>query len=178
MKRTIMAMGFVVLVLAVLALMGGGLALLWQGLVSGLTMFRDAIVLLLAAFAISGLAQVLVNPEKVSSLLGKNSGWKGLFLGMLAGTIIPGGPYVYYPLSASLLAAGADASIIIVFIVSKGLWDISRTPMEIAVMGPRVTAVRFAVTLLFPLLAGVLVRFLYPGLTDTLPLFKKEAPKS
>jgi uncharacterized protein len=176
-KKTIMAMGMVVVILAVLALLGGGVPLLWEGLLAGLNMFRNATVLLLAAFAISGLAQVLINPAKVSALLGKDAGWKGLAIGMLAGTVIPGGPYVYYPISASLLAAGADASIIIVFLVSKGLWDISRTPMEIAIMGPRVTAVRFAVTLAFPLVAGVLARLLYPGLTDKLALVKKEAEK-
>jgi uncharacterized protein len=177
-KKTIMVMGLVVLILAVLALVGGGLPLLRAGLLAGLKMFKDATVLLLAAFAISGLAQVLINPAKVSSLIGKDAGWKGLIIGMLAGTIIPGGPYVYYPISASLLAAGADASIIIVFLVSKGLWDLSRTPMEIAIMGPRVTAVRFAVTLAFPLLAGVLARLIYPGLTDRLALLKKEAEES
>lgn len=178
MKKTIMAMGLVVFTLAVLAVAGGGLPLLWAGLLAGLNMFRGATVLLLAAFAISGLAQVLINPEKVSALLGRDAGWKGLALGMLAGTVIPGGPYVYYPISASLLAAGADASIIMVFIVSKGLWDISRTPMEIAIMGPRVTAARFAVTLIFPLLAGLLVRLLYPRLTDQLALVEREVEKS
>ncbi len=178
MKKTITAMSMVVLILAVLALLGGGVPLLWAGLLAGLNMFRDATVLLLAAFAISGLAQILINPAKVSALLGKDAGWKGLIIGMLAGTVIPGGPYVYYPISASLLAAGADASIIIVFLVSKGLWDLSRTPMEIAIMGPRVTAVRFAVTLAFPLLAGILARLIYPGLTDKLALVKREAEKS
>ncbi|HSW35504.1 MAG TPA: permease [Candidatus Limnocylindrales bacterium] len=178
MKTTMIIMSAAVLLLGVLAFFQGGLVLLGQGVLNGLLMFFNVLPLLFAAFAISGLAQVLVNPQKICRLLGKGSGFRGILLAAAVGGTLPGGPYVYYPIAASLAAAGAEASAIMAFVLAKSLWDVSRLPMEVAIMGGHVAAVRYAVTFVFPVLIGLLAQWLYPGLTQRLlPVTKKEGAK-
>lgn len=168
MKKTIIIMSFAVLVLAVLALLQGGPASVMIGVRAGALMLWSVLPLLTAAFALSGLVQVLINPEQVSRILGKGAGMKGILLGSTAGGLLPGGPYVYFPIAASFAKAGAEASTIMAFVVSKSLWDLSRIPMEVAIMGGRVAAIRFLITFPLPIIIGLLTLWLYPNLTESL----------
>lgn len=161
-------MALAVAFLTALAFYQGGLPLFLAGATAGAKTFLNVIPMLLAAFAVSGLIQVLINPEKVSRLLGKNAGIKGIFLAALTGALLPGGPYVYYPIAASFASAGAEASTIMAFIAAKSLWDLARIPMEAAILGGKLTAVRLLVTSIFPIIIGFLARWLYPGLTEHL----------
>ncbi len=174
MRKTISAMSAVVLLLAVLALLQGGIDMLIDGIMAGLKMFWGAAVLLLAAFSLSGLVQVLIDPQKVGMLLGKGAGLRGIMLGLMAGVITPGGPYVYYPISHSFLSAGAEASTLVSYIVAKSLLDVTRAPMEVAIMGAPVTIVRHLVTLIFPLVAGLLARIFYPTLMEKMMSVPRE----
>ncbi|MBT9140288.1 MAG: hypothetical protein DDT30_00864 [Dehalococcoidia bacterium] len=175
MKKTLIIMSVVVLLMVVLAVSRGGIALLRQGALSGLQMFASALPLLLAAFALSGLVQILLDQQKIHRLLGKGSGFKGILLAAAIGGIIPGGPYVYYPIAASLASAGAEAPAIMAFIVGKSLWDVSRMPMEVAIMGGDIAFARYLVTFAFPVLIGLLTKWLYPGLAQQLlPVASKE----
>jgi uncharacterized protein len=176
MKKTLLVMAAAVLFLALSAFLQGGAALLWRGINAGIAMFIQVLPMLVAAFALSGLIQVLINPQQISRLLGRESGTKGLLLAAVVGGILPGGPYVYYPIAASFVSAGAEGATIMSFVVGKSLWDLSRAPMEVAIMGGRVTAIRYAVTLVFPLFIGLLARWLFPNLTADMiqPVQKEE----
>jgi uncharacterized membrane protein YraQ (UPF0718 family) len=165
MRNTLIIITLAVLGLAFSALLQGGTPLLLEGILAGVYMFVSVIPLLLAAFALSGLVQVLINPEQVSHLLGKGAGLRGILLGTLAGGMMPGGPYVYYPVAASFVSCGAEAPTIMAFIVSKSLWDFARFPMEIAIIGGEIAAVRFLITFTFPVIAGLLTQWFYPDLT-------------
>ncbi|MBS3989998.1 MAG: permease [Dethiobacter sp.] len=168
-------MSVVVLFMAALAVSRGGIVLLGQGALSGLQMFVGVLPLLLAAFALGGLVQVLIDQQKVYRLLGKGSGLKGILLAAAIGGIIPGGPYVYYPIAASLASAGAEAPAIMAFVVGKSLWDVSRMPMEVAIMGGDIALARYLATFAFPVLIGLLTKWLYPGLAQQLlPVARKE----
>ncbi len=61
------------------------------------------------------------------------------------------------------------------FIVGKSLWDVSRMPMEVAIMGGDIAFARYLVTFAFPVLIGLLTKWLYPGLAlQLLPVASKE----
>lgn len=177
MKKTIIIMSVAVIILAVLALLQGGTAAPLIGIRAGVLMLWSVLPLLIAAFALSGLVQVLINPEQVGRILGKGAGFKGILLGSVAGGLLPGGPYVYFPIAASFAACGAEASTIMAFVVAKSLWDLSRIPMEVAIMGGRVAAIRLLVTFPLPIIIGLLTRWLYPSLTQTLLPNIKEGDK-
>ncbi|MEZ4636761.1 MAG: hypothetical protein R2856_17680 [Caldilineaceae bacterium] len=90
----------------------------------------------------------------IASWLGGDSGWKGIFIASGIGAITPGGPFVSYPLVAVLYKSGAAIGPLVAFVTAWSLWALSRLPLEIAFVGPRLTMIRLASTLIFPPLAG------------------------
>ncbi|HKI56336.1 MAG TPA: permease [Trueperaceae bacterium] len=149
--------------LGVVAFLEGGWTRVLSGLGGTAALVGETAVLITAAFVLSGLIQVLVSREAVSRWLGEGSGWRGLLIGGLAGALIPGGPYAYYPIAVAFLRSGANIGTIITFVVAKNLWTVSRLPLEVALLGVHVTWVRYVVTLVFPPLAGLLAQALFPG---------------
>ena len=144
----------------------GGASLALDGLLTGGRILLSVIPLLLAAFLIAGLIQVLVTKEMVTRWLGQESGWRGIGLACIGGALIPGGPYVYYPIAAVLLKSGASLGVLVAFISAKNLWSVSRLPMEFALLGPQLTTVRFGLTLIVPPLLGAAADWLFGGMTE------------
>ena len=106
-----------------------------QGLNSGLNMIVEIIPLLLFAFIVAGMVQVLLPQELLSRWIGEESGLKGILIGTLAGGVTPGGPYVSLPVVAGLLKAGAGVGTLVAFLTAWSLWAVARLPMEIGILG-------------------------------------------
>lgn len=171
--KTPLILGLVAVALAVLLWVTQGVDAVLSGLMVGGEILWSVVSLLLAAFLVAGLTQVLVTEEFVKRWLGAASGWKGIGLACLAGALIPGGPYVYYPIAAVLLHNGAGLGVLVAFIVAKNLWSVSRLPFEVALLGPELTLVRFLSTLVLPPLFGVLTQTFFGRYQETI---RKEAP--
>jgi len=134
-----------------------------QGLRSGFKMIVEILPLLLFAFIVAGMVQVLLPQELLSKWIGEESGLKGIFIGTFAGGITPGGPYVSLPLVAGLLKAGAGIGTLVAFLTAWSLWAVARLPMEIGILGWKFTFVRLACTFFFPPIAGFLAQFFFSG---------------
>lgn len=134
-----------------------------QGVKSGLNMALEVLPMLLFAFILAGIIQVLIPKELVSRWIGEESGLKGIFIGSLAGGLCPGGPYVSLPIAAGFLRSGASIATMVAFLTSWSLWAASRLPMEIGIMGWRFTLIRLACTFFFPPIAGLIARFFFSG---------------
>jgi uncharacterized membrane protein YraQ (UPF0718 family) len=109
---------------------------------------------------------VLLTREVITAWLGAESGWRGILVGSLAGALMPGGPYVYYPIAAVLFQSGAGIGVLVAFVTAKNLWSVTRLPLELALLGPELTAIRFAATLVFPPVLGALAEALAGGYSD------------
>jgi uncharacterized membrane protein YraQ (UPF0718 family) len=153
------------LTVAALALVGlawrrGGPELALAGLMQGGRALLNAdpllVLALLVAFLIFGPIRTLAPRETITRWLGANAGWRGIALACFAGALFPGGPYAYYPVAGALLQAGASLGVLIAFVAAKNLWSVSRLPLELALLGPRLTLIRFGVTLALPPLLGFL----------------------
>lgn len=158
----------IILVLITLMLAGaayreGGPEMAFQGLTAGISLLIHELPLLAAAFLTAGLLQVLISRDLVTEWLGEESGLRGILLACLGGGLIPGGPYAYYPIAGALLKSGAGLGVLIAFVTAKNLWSISRLPLEIAILGIRITFQRFLITLLIPPLIGILAENLFGG---------------
>jgi len=158
---TPIVLAIVALALALFAWDQGGPKLAIEGLRSGGALLLMVFPLLIAAFLTAGLIQALVSEETVSRWLGSESGWRGIALACLGGALIPGGPYVYYPIAAALLNTGAGLGVLVAFITAKNLWSISRIPVEIALLGPELTFFRYIVTLAIPPLLRYAAEYLF-----------------
>lgn len=153
----------VALLLAGLSWRDGGIEAVKGGVVAGADTFMSVALLLVAAFLIAGLTQTLVSRELIDRWLGARSGWRGILLACLAGAVIPGGPYVYYPIAGALLQAGAGLGVLISFVMAKNLWSLTRLPLEFALLGPRLTITRYLLTLVVPPLLGFLAEAIFGG---------------
>lgn len=163
-------MGAACLFLSALSLKRGGWEHLLLGLYAGAEMLLKILPLLLLAFASAGLISVLSSERHISRWLGSESGLKGILLGALAGALVPGGPFIFFPLAATMLVSGAGIGTVISFVTAKNLWTLTRIPLEIALLGLKLTLVRYALTFIFPLLAGMVADYFFQGQTDKLKL--------
>ena len=163
---TTLFLGGIALVLALLAWQHGGADLALTGLrLAGETLL-SVTPLLLAAFLIAGLTQVLISHQMVERWLSASAGWRGILLACLGGALIPGGPYVYYPIAGSLLKSGAGLGVLVAFITAKNLWSVTRLPYEFALLGSNLTLLRVGFTFLVPPLMGLAAETFFGRLID------------
>ncbi len=134
-----------------------------RGLNSGLKMIVEIMPLLVFAFIVAGMVQILLPRELLSQWIGEESGLKGILIGTVAGGLTPGGPYVSLPVVAGLLKAGAGVGTLVAFLTAWSLWAVARLPMEIGILGWKFTFVRFACTFFFPPIAGYIAQFFFAG---------------
>jgi uncharacterized membrane protein YraQ (UPF0718 family) len=126
------------------------------GMQSAWHMTIEILPLLVFAFIVAGMVQVLLPHELLNKWVGEESGWRGLIIGTVAGGLSPGGPYVSLPVVAGLLKAGASTGTMVAFLTGWSLWAAGRMPMEIGILGWKFTAVRLASSFFFPPIAGLI----------------------
>lgn len=129
-----------------------------EGIRSAWNMLVPILPLLVFAFIVAGMLQVLIPREIVSNWLGPESGMRGIFVGAGAGALMHGGPYVVMPVAAGFLRAGAGVGTIVAFITGWSLWAISRLPIELGILGWKFWLIRIAATFFFPPIAGLIAQ--------------------
>jgi len=110
--------------------------------------------LLVIAFVIVGYIDLLSPTELIQSWIGPQSGWKGIFLAEGLGMLLPGGPYVVFPLIAILYQSGASLSATITLVTSWATLAFLTVSFELPFMGWRFTLIRWGLGLSIPLIAG------------------------
>ena len=130
------------------------------GMQSAWKMTIEILPLLIFAFIVAGIIQVLLPKELLSRWVGAESGWRGLIVGTIAGGLSPGGPYVSLPIVAGLLKSGASAGTMVAFLTGWSLWAVGRLPMEFGILGWKFTIIRLASTFIFPPIAGFMANII------------------
>ena len=159
MNTTTIIMVALAVILTVVAYFRGGVHLI--GLKLGAQTLWDNLLILLASFAVAGLARVLIPKELISQWLGAQAGFKGILLGCVAGGIVPGSPYSVFPIIASFYEAGAGIGTTVGFVTAYSLWSVVRLPLEVGIIGPKVALVRMISTLIFPPIAGLIAQLFF-----------------
>lgn len=128
------------------------------GTKAAIAMLIDILPLLFFAFIIAGMIQTLLPREMISKWVGAESGMRGILVGSIAGGLSPGGPFVSLPIAAGLLKAGAGVGTMVAYLTGWSLWAVARLPMEVGVLGWKLTFIRLASTLVFPPIAGLIAQ--------------------
>ena len=134
-----------------------------SGLKSGLNMTVEILPLLIMAFIVAGMVQVLLPHHLLSRLLGEESGIKGILIGTVAGSLTPGGPFVSMPIVAGLLRSGAGAGTMVAYLTAWSLLGVHRLPMEVGILGWQFTLIRLGSTFFFPPIAGLIAQAIFTG---------------
>lgn len=111
--------------------------------------FENILPQFLSILIIIGLALAILTPEQISKLLGNESGWIGVIIAALLGsvTLIPG--FVAFPLAAALLGSGAGYMQIGAFISTLMMVGIVTMPLEISYFGKKSAITRNATAFVF-----------------------------
>jgi len=155
-----------VMLLLLLALVGlawvrGGEPLVREGLGEGARLLLRFGLLIAVSFLAAGVAQSLVPRELVQGALGERAGLRGILLSTGAGAITPAGPFVSMPIAAVLLRSGASSGAVVAFLTSWSLLAVHRlVAWETPILGVRFALLRYAVSLVLPVAAGLLTRLL------------------
>jgi len=159
-------MGVIALALLIIGYQrGGGEHIL--GLKSGGTLLLQILPLLIFAFIIAGMVQVLVPTEVISKWVGTESGLRGILIGTVVGGFMPGGPMTCLPIAAGLLRVGASVGTMVAFLTAWSLWAFSRLPLEIGILGWQFTLIRLACTFFFPPIAGLIANTFFSHISVT-----------
>ena len=149
----------VLVTLIVLAWRQGGTEQVRAGLGGGANLLIRYSALLVVSFLAAGLAEVLVPHEWVSRTLGEGSGIRGILIATGVGALTPAGPFVAMPIAAVMIRAGAGAGPVVAFLTGWSLLAVHRVvAWELPILGPRLTALRYGVSLVLPVIAGLLAR--------------------
>jgi uncharacterized membrane protein YraQ (UPF0718 family) len=132
------------------------------GFRAGGQLLLDVLPRLVAALILTGMIQAMISPEWISHWLGRGSSHRAIFAGFVAGILTPGGPLVSFPIMAVFYKGGASLSALVAYMTSWSLFGFQRVlAWELPFMGTRFLVARVLPTLVFPILAGYLVRFIY-----------------
>ena len=160
MKIALSAFAFVAAVLSWLA---------WQRhptvLVSGwrasLESFVTLAPLMMLSLVVAQLAQALIPQEQIAQWIGHESGWRGIWVGSLAGVLAPGGPMIVFPMAAGLLHAGAGLGTLVAYITAWSMWGVRIILLESALIDPQFALVRFLSCVFVPPLAGGIAHLVF-----------------
>ena len=155
---TLILIGLAV-ILIILALFRGGTTAIDGLKLAGKTLWEN-LAILLAGFVIAGLVQVLIPRELIATWLGNTAGFKAVLIGCVVGGLIPGSPYAAFPIVAGFYKAGAGLGALVGFISAWSLWSVSRLPVEMALIDPKVALIRYGITFLVPPVAGFIAHIL------------------
>ena len=161
MDSSIAVMGGLTLVMVIWAYAKGS-DLPLRGFQATLELLQDVWLPLLLGFCLAGFFDVLVPRDLLVRWMGEQSGWRGIFIGWLIGLAMPGGPYVVFPIAASLFKQGVGVGPLITFITAKSLLSPTRLfSWEAPFLGWPFAAARAIPSFILPPLVGVIGQRLF-----------------
>lgn len=153
--------GSITVVLLVVAYLRGGPALPAEGLREAGRIFAGVAPQLAVGFLLAGMLTVLLPAGIIASWIGSDSGVRGVLIATVAGALTPGGPYMQFPLVASLANAGAGSGPMAAYLTAWSLISLNRLLVwEIPVLGFPFAVARWLVSLALPIIAGLVVPLL------------------
>ena len=154
-------LGILFAVVAVVAIREGSDGVL-DGLEGSWRLLRRAAPVTLMGMTLAGTMQILAPPGVIGRYMGEDSGLLGLAIGMGAGLITPGGPYVMYPIGAALMTSGAGIGPMAGFVSTRNLVTFNRLLVwELPFLGWPFTLTRLLVSFWMPVATVIFVPIVY-----------------
>lgn len=151
-------LGTLAVVLAAVAWSRGGPALTMAGVREGWSLLLQVGPQIVLGFLVAGLLTVVLPGDLIARWVGEGSGAVGLAVATVAGAITPGGPYMQFPLVATLATAGAGVGPLAAYLTAWSVAGINRVLVwEIPILGAQFAVSRWLVSLLLPPVVGLLV---------------------
>ena len=111
--------------------------------------FENILPEFLVVILFVGVLLAVLNPEVISKIIGSDSGWFGVALASVVGsiTLIPG--FVAFPMAAMLVEGGAGYMQVGAFISTLMMVGVVTMPVEMKYFGKKLTILRNVLAFLF-----------------------------
>jgi uncharacterized membrane protein YraQ (UPF0718 family) len=132
-----------------------------QSLIVAVKSFIRIIPTVLTIILFIGLLLGFVPPSEISKIAGEQSGFSGVLLVALLGTILHIPALISFPLAASFLKSGASVTAVAAFITTLTMIGTITLPLEIRELGMKIALLRngisFIIAIIIALIMGVLL---------------------
>lgn len=119
--------------------------------------FRSmALPVLLTLWAI-GFLLTFLTPGLISGAVGQGTGWRGVVLAAVFGSVALIQAFIAFPLAGSLLRQGASVSAVAAFVTTLVMVGVVTAPLEIKYFGRRFTFWRNALSFVFAVLIALVM---------------------
>lgn len=136
-----------------------------RGILATGRMLRGVWPELVLGFVLAGLVDVIVPAKVLATWLGDERSLRAIGVGWFVGLLLPGGPYLVFPIVAGLFQKGASAGAIIALVTAKTLVSpIRMLTYEAPLLGWPLTLARLIPGLFVPPLLGVIGQWLFVAL--------------
>jgi uncharacterized membrane protein YraQ (UPF0718 family) len=127
------------------------------GIKKGLKMFFNILPAFLNILIAVSIFLFLIPNETIVRYLGKETGFGGILVASLVGSValIPG--FVSYPLAAILLRQGASYSVVAAFVTTLMMVGVITFPLEAKFFGKRVAFIRNALSFIGAIIIALLI---------------------
>ena len=133
-----------------------------EGLRTSARLLQSVWLELAIGFLVAGMVDVLIPAATLTRWLGGEALGRGIPAGWAIGLLLPGGPYLAFPVVAGLFAKGAAPGALIALISAKTLLSPVRAlTYEAPLLGWPLTAARLLPALLVPPLLGLVGEVLF-----------------
>ena len=134
----------------------------WEALKNSARLLRSVWLELLLGFVFAGLADVLIPRPMLLRWLGSERPVHAILVGWAVGLLLPGGPYMVFPILAGLFEKGAAPGPLITLITAKTLVSpVRMLTYEAPLMGWPLTLARFLPGVLLPPFMGIIGSWLF-----------------
>ena len=119
--------------------------------------FENILPEFLGVIMLVGVLLAVLNPQVISKIIGNNSGWVGVIIAAIVGsiTLIPG--FVAFPTAAMLLQNGAGYMQIGAFLSTLMMVGIVTMPVEIKYFGKKLTKLRNLFAFIFSFIVAYII---------------------
>ncbi|MDF2859336.1 MAG: putative permease [Neobacillus sp.] len=119
--------------------------------------FENILPEFLVVILLVGFLLAILNPEAISKIIGSESGWYGIVLAAIIGsvTLIPG--FVAFPTAAILLENGAGYMQIAAFVSTLMMVGVITLPVETKYFGKKISVLRNVFAFFFSFIVALII---------------------
>lgn len=120
-----------------------------KSLIKAWKSFENILPQMLGMISFIGIIIAFLNPEVISSIIGSSSGWLGVVIASMVGSITLIPAFVAFPMAAILLQNGAGYMQLSAFLSTLTMVGIITLPLEIKFFGKKFAALRNSLAFIF-----------------------------
>lgn len=127
------------------------------GVKKGFMMFKNIALPFINILILISVALYFLPPHIIVQYLGGKTGFMGITIAALVGsiTLIPG--FISYPIAATLVRAGASYAVVATFMTTLMMVGVMTFPLEARYFGKRVAFIRNALNFIAAVVLGIVV---------------------